>query len=192
MKKILKQILSFGILVLLCAPVSFAGAKQDGFFDETQTGTAAFTVIKIIDAGHQPKITLAGVGPAMAQICDNPIVKPTTLVQDQYGVNLNQPADCFNLANVVMAQAQASLAVRPLARANQQIVALPSSKIAGAHYGQPTGLPFKSPGVIPISDALIIIVAMGFIGSFNSKHKKSVVQNIRQALSLEQLQVMRC
>ena len=191
MNRKLKQILSFGILFPSPCRLPSLG-KTRWIFESPQTGAAAFTLIKIIEAVPQSKITLAHGALATGQICENPIVKTDNLVQVQHGINLNQPVECFNLANVVAAIAHSSLAVRPLARASQQIVDSPPLKIAAANYRHASGLPVQTPGMVPIPDLLIIFAAAGLIGRVSSKFIKSIIKNISHSLSLQHLQLMRC
>lgn len=191
MKRKFQQLLSAIVLSALCLPALPAGANQDGPFVGLYPEEQPQNLIKVIQAVPQYKIDAARQIFVASLGCDFAVARTATLIQDQHRVNLNQPADCFSLEKVSLAQPQAGILVSPLIRADQKIVALPPSKIASVHYKNSTQFPAQSTGTIPVSATVVAFAAVGF-SIFTLKTGKTFLNRIRQALGLEQLRVMRC
>lgn len=123
--------------------------------------------------------------------CDFNIAGNLTFVQNTGALNLNQPASCFGLSIGKQFQPQIKLAVRPLINVQPQVVVLPAAKISSDYYQTAANHPVQSSAAIPASVMLMIFAALGF--SIRAlKTNKAPLSSIKQALNLQQLQIMRC
>lgn len=178
--------LGFGSL-----PAAFAGELSAPEFTQRQSLPAQIKIVvteaKLIGSelavqAGQASFTLVGCQIAVSQ---------AGLVQDQAVVNLHQLANCFTLTPAKNSASQIKLSVQPLYKIEQRVVALPSARISSAHYSQAPSLPIFSQAPLPVFALLMVFMAAG-LGIRASKLKKASLSAIKQALSLEQLQMLRC
>src|SRR3989344_3443806 len=154
----------------------------------------AQTPIKIIVSEALPAgVVTSSNNPSQSSVsfsCIGGVAPAQTFVQSQAAVNLNQPADCFKLSVAANYQTQTNLSVQPLLKQAERVVVLPSARISSVYYHHAPASPFQAP-VIPASVALMVFSGLAF-GAIASKFKKISIHHIKQGLTLQQLQVMRC
>lgn len=178
--------LGFGSL-----PAAFAGELSAPEFTQRQSLPAQIKIVvteaKLVGSelnvqAGQASFTLVGCQTAVSQ---------SGLVQDQAVVNLHQPANCFTLTPAKNLASQAKLSVQPLYKIEQRVVALPSAKISSVHYQKAPSPPIFSQAPLPVFALLMVFMAAG-VGIAASKLKKTSFNRIKQALKLEELQMLRC
>ncbi len=123
--------------------------------------------------------------------CQNGSVS-NLLVQNQATVNLNQPSSCFTFSPLVSFERQTiNLTISQSGLFNPQVsvVNLPVSKINALHL--------KKTGPVPYLPAVPLLVFALASGIFLSSRRLSLLslnflKTVKQSLTLQQLQVMRC
>lgn len=115
------------------------------------------------------------------------------IVQNQATVNLNQPANCFSLNNVALLDSKnLSLSVSPggLFKQEVSVVNIPGAKISAYHFRAPPAVS-DFPVAPLLSLTLASVLALSTIRRLKQESLK-LWQSIKTALTLEQLQVLRC
>jgi len=141
------------------------------------------------EAGAEVKVVLSG-GAESRAACVFLAAQKNGLLQEAASVNLNSPANCFSLSVSHSASPQWHLAVKALpATQTKIVVASFPEQIASASFGR---APFEP--LIPVFPAAAFVAAAMFAEAEKKIISKTIKAAVsaKQALSLQQLQVLRC
>ena len=193
MKKILKNnsiFLLIAGLVLLNQPGLFVKNENPALASKKASTPTETVSIKIV-ANTQNSTVVIGQDRNNLASCSFELNLGSNLVQDALPLNLNQPANCFNL-NLGKVTVQQEIAVQALAAASPQIKVIKLPQVAWSSEAFTPVLPFNA--AVPVLPLVVCLVLIALALKLISLMKKSLkcfsISNSN--LSLPMLQILRC
>jgi hypothetical protein len=148
-------------------------------------------VVKVVALNYPATVSINQLSTTNSVACTGLLPGNTNLIQNAGELNLNEPADCFNLSLAAPIKiTTVNLAVEPLQKNTEKVSVIGSkTQISSPQFG--TG---SIPQQIPVLPIAIFIVAMsGFVSIRRLvKNNLNLINFRKQALTLHQLQMLRC
>ena len=194
MKKILTKsfIILYALSLILPNQTSFAYSEsQSASLQNNQVNTALIEVVSYPQSAILNIVNPNSVSAAIAACGAMTNSSNFNLVQQPGLINLNEPASCFSLQINSSHLVQSKLSVQPLAISYEQAkVFVNSSRISTATF-----VPAPVSQNTPILPLLVLAIIEGVVISKKQTLNSKLVgfgHNIRQSLTLHQLQMLRC
>ena len=194
MKKILTKsfIILYALSLILPNQTSFAYSEsQSASLQNNQVNTALIEVVSYPQSAILNIVNPNSVSAAIAACGAMTNSSNFNLVQQPGLINLNEPASCFSLQINSSHLVQSKLSVQPLAISYEQAkVFVNSSRISTATF-----VPAPVSQNTPILPLLVLAIIEGVVISKKQTLNSKLLgfgHNIRQSLTLHQLQMLRC
>jgi hypothetical protein len=195
-----KKILTYSLIIVFILSLAIPGKGVLFNINKTSANTSLTSnfkssqvLVKIVSLPTLPTVTVSQAQAKInsAQACSTNFSNGSNIVQDAGILNLNSPADCFNLSIVnKVPEYNQTLSVQALLSASYKVFVLQNkTQIQDSlHNSTPTA---QQNPILPVAQ-LIIFTALFFSKKRLIARALRVSVAVKQHLSVFELQILRC